>query len=209
MGEVLKLLENLAGIWMVGHILSFVLGVMASFSVWWLSVHYWRPSVRFSPELAEYELRDGNSLFQCAFENDGKRSIVDLEVQVRIGIKSYLGATDWAYHSVRHNASRIPLLSKGKRRRVRVCDTREKIEFVDKPSKSLRDKIENCRSLREILDLGEDGALRVHVFGYDAFSGVRKHFQSKSYRFDDIRKGTFDGLNVVENKKFPAKKGNA
>lgn len=194
---------------MVELLLSFVLGVMASGLVWWLSVHYWRPSVRFSPELAEYELRNGNSFFQCAFENDGKRTIVDLEVQVRIGIKGYLGATGWAYHSVTSNASRIPLLAKGKQRRVRVFDTREKIEFVDKPSKSIRDKIETCRSLREIFKLGEDGALRVHIFGYDSFSGVRKHFQSKSYRIDDIRKGTFDGLNVVENKRFLEKNGNS
>ncbi len=194
---------------MVELLLSFVLGVMASGLVWWLSVHYWRPSVRFSPELAEYELRNGNSFFQCAFENDGKRTIVDLEVQVRIGIKGYLGATGWAHHSVASNASRIPLLAMGKQRRVRVFDTREKIEFVDKPSKSIRDKIETCRSLREILKLGEDGELRVHVFGYDSFSGVRKHFQSESYRIDDIRKGTFDGLNVVENKRFLKKNGNS
>lgn len=182
--------------------ISFVFGALASFVVWWLTTHYWAPSIRFSPELAEYELPDDNSFFQCAFENYGKRSIIDLEIQVRIGIYGHLGANNWAYHLVRSNASRVPMLSKGNKRRVRVFDTREMIEFVDKPSISLRGDIENCQSLREVLQLGTDGALRVHVFGYDSFSGVRKHFQSEPYRLGDIRKGTFDGLNVVENKRF-------
>jgi len=185
---------------------SFILGVLsgiiASLAVWWLLTHCWTPSIKFSAELAEYELPDGNVFFQCAFENDGKRTIVDLEVHVRIGIKGYKGATAWAYHSVRSNASRIPLLAKGKLRRVRLFDSREKIEFVDKPSKSLRNNIERCWSLREILDLGEDGQVSIHVFGYDSLSGTRKHFQSKPYRTTDIRKGTFRGLNVVQNTRF-------
>lgn len=190
---------------MVTILISFFFGFVASFVVWWLTTRYWTPSIRFSPELAEYELPDGNSFFQCAFENCGKRSIIDLEIQVRIGIEGYLDATGWAYHSVRSNASHVPRLSKGKKRRVRVFDTREKIEFVDKPSKSLRDEIEKCRSLREILKLGKDGTLCIHVFGYDSFSSARKHFQSELYRLGDIRKGTFDGLNVVQNRRFLTK----
>lgn len=44
--------------------------------------------------------------------------------------------------------------------------------------------------------------MRIHIFGYDSFSGVRKHFQSKAYSRHDIRKGTFKGLDVVENTRF-------
>jgi len=177
--------------------LSFFLGVLGSFLVWWLSVHYWTPAIKFSHELAEYRLSDGSSFFQCAFENCGKRPIVDVEILVRIGVDKHLGATGWAYHSVRSNASRVPLLACGKRRRVRVFDTRDKIDFVDIPSKSIREQIEQCESLRDVLELGEDAALRVHVFGYDSFSGVRKHFQSEPYRIHDIRIGTFTDLDVV------------
>lgn len=195
----------LSDLFSLSNWLWFILGALASFGVWWLTARYWTPSIRFSPELAEYELSDGDSFFQGAFENCGQRSIIDVEILVRIGIEGHQDATGWAHHIVRTNASRVPLLSSGKKRRVRVFDMRDKIEFVDIPSKSLRAEIEKCSSLRDILKLGEGGSLRIHVFGYDSFSGVRKHFQSEPYRLRDIRKGTFDGLNIVQNKRFHSK----
>lgn len=193
-------METLADIAFV--ILGAVLGVGSSGVFWWVQAHYWVPNIRFSDEIAEYQLKDEQSFFQCAFENVGKRDIIDLEIQVRIGIKGFLGASGWAYHTVSSNASRVPQLAQNKARRVRVFDTREKTVFLDAPSKSLRERIVDCSSLREILQLGDDAAVRVHVFGFDAFNGARKHFKSRQYRVNDIRKGTFNGLNVVQNKRF-------
>jgi hypothetical protein len=184
----------------------FLLGLLASFVVsmivWWLTVHFWRPRISFSEEIAEYELPSQESFFQCAFRNDGKRDVVDLEIYVRVGIEGFLGATGWAYHNWKSNSSRIPLLSEQKIRRVRLFDTREKIEFIDQPSKTLRDRVESCRSLRDVLKLGEDAVVVVHIFGYDRRSNVRAHFQSPQYRLKDIRKGTFRGLDVVGNPRF-------
>lgn len=183
-------------------ILGALLGVGSSGVFWWVQAHYWVPKIKFSKEIAEYVLKDNQSFFQCAFENVGKREIIDLDIQVRIGIKGFLGATGWAYHTVSSNASRVPNLGQNNRRRVRVFDTREAIKFLDAPSKSLREEIEDCQSLREVLQLGQDAAVRVHVFGYDAFSGARKHFKSREFRKNDIRKGTFKELDIVENKRF-------
>ena len=181
---------------------SFFLGVLASLFVWWITTHYLKPNILFSEEVAEYILSNEESFFQCAFQNIGKRDIVDLEIYVRISIFRYKGATGWASHIVKSNASRVPLLSPNKNRRVRIFDSRDQIEFLDVPSKSIRTEIEKCRSLRNILTLGDDATVRVHVFGYDALGGSRKHFQSKEYRRRDIRKGTFNNLNVVENTRF-------
>ena len=179
-----------------------LLGIGSSGTFWWVQSHYWVPKIRFSEEIAEYEIKGDRRFFQCAFENVGKREIIDLDIQVRIGIQGFLGATGWAYHTVSSNASRVPQLAQSKRRRVRVFDTRETIQFLDAPSKSLREEIEKCTSLRDVLQLGQDAAVRVHVFGYDAFSGARKHFKSREYRIDEIRKGTFNGLDVVQNSRF-------
>lgn len=186
-------------------IASFALGLVSSFVIWWLSTHFWIPRIRFSEELAEYELPNGERFFQIAFKNIGRREIIDIEVQVRVGIFGFLGTNEWAYHTVTSNSSRIPLLSKGKRRRVRVYDSREDVEFIDRPSKSLRDEIEKCRSLRDVLQLGTDGTVRVHVLGFDEFGGARKHYCSKPYRLQDIRKGTFKDLDVVQNERFQRK----
>lgn len=182
--------------------LGALLGIGSSGAFWWVQSHYWVPKIKFSEEIAEYVLTDAQSFFQCAFENVGTREIIDLDIQVRFGIKGHLGATGWAYHTVSSNASRVPQLSQGNKRRVRVFDTREETEFLDAPSKSLREEIKGCHSLRDVLRLGQDAEVRVHVFGYDAFSGARKHFKSRAYGKNDIRKGTFKGLNVVKNSRF-------
>lgn len=189
----------------ISLVASFFLGLVSSFVIWWLSTHFWIPNITFSEELAEYELPNGERFFQCAFKNIGRRKIIDLEVQVRVGIFGFLGTNDWAYHTVTSNSSRIPVLSSCRRRRVRVYDSREEVEFIDRPSKSLRKEIEKCRSLRDVLQLGTDGTVRVHVLGFDEFGGARKHYSSKAYRLRDIRKGTYKDLDVVKNERFQRK----
>ncbi len=183
-------------------LLGALAGVFFSYLWWWYQTHKLVPKISFSPEMAEYNLDSKNRLFLCKFQNSGKRDIVDLEVIVRIGIKEYMGASGWAFHTVVSNASRIPRLSQGKMRRVRCHDTRVPVKYIDEPSVSLKSAINNCKDLKCILNLGTDATVRVHVFGFDAFSGSRKEYASPKYRIGDIRKGTFEGLNVVENKRF-------
>lgn len=79
---------------------------------------------------------------------------------------------------------------------------REKIEFIDAPSKSLRDKVQACKTLSDVLSLGKEATVQIHVFGYDSFSGTRRHFESKLYRNGDIRLGRYKGLDVVKNDKI-------
>jgi hypothetical protein len=184
------------------NVLSFLLGFGASYLVWYFLQHWVVPGIKFAEELNKYELPAGRFLYRAAFQNSGTRDIIDVEVIVRIGVKEFMGATDWAYHSIKTNSSRIPVLSPGKRRIVRVFDMREPIEFIDAPSLSLRQKIVKCQTLVDILNLGTDGTVQIHVFGYDSFSGSRRHFESKLYRKGDIRLGRYKGLDVVENDKL-------
>ena len=87
-------METLADIGFV--LFGALLGVGSSGAFWWLQAHYWVPNIKFSEEIAEYVLKSDNSFFLCAFENVGKRQIIDLEIQVRVGIKGCQGATGWA-----------------------------------------------------------------------------------------------------------------
>jgi hypothetical protein len=186
----------------VTNLLSFVLGFAASFLVWWLLQHRWIPKIKFAEELNKYQIPSGPFIYRCAFVNSGKRDIIDVEVIVRIGVYKFMGATGWAYHTIKTNSSRIPVLSPKKRRVVRLFDMREKIEFIDAPSKSLRDKVVACKTLSDVLSLGKDATVQIHVFGYDSFSGTRRHFESKLYRKGDIRLGRYKDLDVVENNKI-------
>lgn len=185
-----------------------ILGIGASYVAWYINFHRIRPHANFSIEIAKRQFGYRTTVYQVAFENAGRRRMVDINIVVRIGIKNYKGAGGWAYHAIKTNASQIPDLSSGEERRrlVRVFDSREKIQFVDVPSRSIRKAMEACTSLEELLALGEDGNVQVHVFGYDEFSGTRRHLPSKKYKIHDIRTGKFSGLDVVqESSKYPVK----
>jgi hypothetical protein len=181
-----------------------IVGIGSSFAFWWYMYHRIVPKVDFSLEIARRELRGGDTFYQAAFENSSKRKIVDIDIMVRIGVKGFKGATGWGFHAIRTNASKIPDLSSidESRRLVRIFDTRDEIQFIDLPSRSIRCGILSCRSLEEILRLGDNATIEIHVFGYDAFSGTRKHFSSKRYDKNDIRRGRFEGLNVVQDSKI-------
>ena len=183
-----------------------ILGIGASYIAWYVNFHKIRPQANFSIEIAKRQFGYKTTVYQVAFENAGRRKMVDINIVVRIGIKNYKGAGGWAYHAIKTNASHVPDLSSGEERRrlVRVFDSREKIQFIDAPSKSIRTAMEACKSLEELLALGEDGNVQIHVFGYDEFSGTRRHLPSKKYKKHDIRTGRFNGLDVVqESSKYP------
>lgn len=190
---------------LIGASLGFGLGLLASYIVWWIIAHLIVPRVEFSNKIAKRQFGQDVTQYQIAFKNAGRRSMVDLEIVVRIGVYKFMGATGWAYHEVGTNARRVPDLKPGQlsRRVVRIFDTRHPISFVDAPSRKIKDELERHRTLEGILGIEEDAAVRVHVFGYDSFSGTRKLFQSKEYRSGDISLGRFDGLVIsAENKKY-------
>jgi hypothetical protein len=188
---------------LIGAGLGFGLGIFASYIAWWVNYHRIKPQANFSIEIAKRKVGEKIVFYQVAFENAGKRKMVDIDIVVRVGIKNFKGAGGWGYHAIRTNASRVPDLSPGEesRRLVRVFDNREELEFVDIPSKSIREVMKSCQSLEELLSLGSDANVQVHVFGFDAFSGTRRHLPSKKYKRADIRTGRFKGLDVVEERK--------
>lgn len=187
---------------MIGILVGFFLGIIASYFAWFVNAHWVIPSVTFSSGICRRQLKNDQCFYQVAFKNTGRRKIVDIDILLRIGVKGYKDAEGWGYHNIRTNASKVPYLSPGKnsRRLVRVFDTRQKIEFVDAPSESIRDGIEKCSTLEGILSLGESAAVQVHVFGYDSFSGTRRHFVSKNYSLEDIKIGRLTDLEITQEK---------
>lgn len=190
---------------LIGAGLGFGLGLLASYTVWWITAHLIVPRVEFSTQIAKRRFGQDVTQYQIAFKNAGRRSMVDLEIVVRIGVYKFMGATGWAYHEIGTNARRVPDLKPGElsRRVVRIFDNRHPISFIDAPSKKIREELERHKTLEGLLGIKEDAAVRVHVFGYDSFSGTRKLFQSKEYRSSDISEGRFDGLVIsADNRRY-------
>ena len=180
------------------HTLSLVLGALGSYVVWWLLNHKWLPTVRFGPEVCRYSVGQDQALYVCAFENSGRRNMIDVEVVTRIGIKKFNNSESWIYFSIKSNASQIPVIEPSRRALVRVFDERQPPVYIDEPPPSLRTKLDSCKNLEEILMLSPAVEIRLHVFGYDSFSGVRHHFASPPYSRKDVRSGRLKGLVVIK-----------
>ncbi|WP_299027980.1 hypothetical protein [uncultured Sulfitobacter sp.] len=180
------------------HALSLLLGAISSYVVWWFLNHKWLPVVRFGEEICRYSVGKEQALYVCAFENSGRRNMVDVEVITRIGIKKFNNSESWIYFSVKSNASQVPVIEPGRRALVRIFDERQPPAYIDEPPPSLRVKLDSCRTLEDIFMLSAAVEIRLHVFGYDSFSGVRHHFESPSYSQNDIRSGRLNGLVVVK-----------
>jgi hypothetical protein len=183
----------------VSHLLSVLLGFATSFFVWWLLNHRWIPEVTFASELAMLEIDAENAIYLSAFENSGRRDVLDVSVLTRIGVRNFNGARGWIFFSIKTNANQIPVLPPHRRALVRVFDERDGLEFVDSPPKGLRLELEKCSSLKDIFNICPQVKLQIHVFGYDRFSGARRHYASPSYSKFNVRKGRYKGLLVVGN----------
>jgi hypothetical protein len=125
---------------------------------------------------------------------------LDVSVLTQIRIKNFNGAGGWIFFSIKTNANQIPALAPSRRALVRVFDKRDGLEFVDPPPFGLRQKLLKCSSLEDILNICPEVKLQLHVFGYDKFSGARRHYVSPSYSKFDVRKGRYKGLLVVGSK---------
>lgn len=200
-------------------VLGFLVGVVTNIFSWWILAHYVVPSIHFSPSISKRPRvsteRDAAPFgYRIKLENRGRRSVIDLELIVRLRINwppDYLPST-WTIFNVPLSESggdtyRIPRIlpvSKGKHVRTTVrLHINDIDEFRDKPfyPEPIRFKAkERALLLEDILSLGPQPTLQVLAFGYDEFSGARKLFVSKLYTMNDIKEGLFrtDGLEVVE-----------
>lgn len=190
---------DLTEIFLQSHFVAFIVGVMSSAAVWYVTSHLIGPKIEFSKFISLDCSPDGAIYNQVVFKNVGRREILDLTVFVRIGVENLKGNQIWAHQNLRSNGSSIPSLKKNEHRRVYVFDERNDIEFLDTPAKPFGDALRSCSKLSDVLILGDDAEITVHVFGYDKLSGTRKHFASKPYRLIDVKKGTFDGIELCND----------
>lgn len=183
----------------VTHVISLSIGILGSYIVWWYINHKWIPSLDFGSEICKYSVGEKQALYVCAFTNTGKRDILDVEVVARIGFRKYAGHGSWIYYSLRTNASQIPIIEPGRRALIRIMDEREEPSYIDQPPPSLKAMLAACKTLDCVFSLAPEVVVRIHVFGYDSFSGVRRHYLSPAYVKKDIRSGKLKGLVVVRD----------
>lgn len=193
---------------MIELLLGIPLGIFASLVAWWILFHAIVPHIHFSKHIAKDKTDETQSgwRYRIKMENAGTRDVVDVELFARLRIRGLKPKfpINWEVLYPKLAYGRIPKLEASRRTgrriavRIRVCD-------IDEFSHNLlpaeiRDKV-CCGTaiLEDLMSLGSDSTLQVFAFGYDAFSGTRKVFESPLYRLTDIRRGVFHrkSLNVI------------
>lgn len=185
-------------------ILGVPLGILASLLAWYVLFHVVKPSIGFYAKISKYQGKENNS-YRVKFINNGKRSIIDLEVFVRTrtkGIGRYKNI--WNIVDLETSVSRLPILVEGGSRIVRIYPERTEKYLEPLWGKDINGKLRNGKlTLEDILRLGDKAQLRIYVFGFDEFSGSRRLFRSKWYELSDIEEKEFSKIAVEKeaNKK--------
>lgn len=188
---------------LINTLVSAVTGVAASYFVWWVSISQFVPRIKFADKIAKTETEENPSgvRYRFKFENAGRRDIIDLEVVVRLRIRGlrvalpenneiiYLSTSSLEYKKV---AILRPVKRNNKRSVLEIkvydCNYFERTIFPDNIQILAK---ERKVTLEDIFAINENVDLQVIMLGYDAFSGVRKYFESKLYTKEDVLLGSF------------------
>lgn len=181
-------------------LLGFVLGLAGSFLYWWVFSHIIVPKVEFSPTILRRPgKRDPNiPRYLIKFWNRGRRKIIDISIVATVSIQTKPQSdSSWsisrlAFHRDGFLDHSIAMLPPGANRLIVVLPSySDRITFDGNFSEDVRNAVLNRNlDLLSLLNDGNDRNLvvrvRVHLFGYDSFSGARKLFSSKFYTAADV-----------------------
>ena len=191
-------------------LIGLFIGIATNLFAWWILFHYIVPEIRFSPLLSKIPNKENNSGYKYRFklQNVGKRSIIDVEIFVKVNIK---GLGDFPTNirivdipiSNKLKAHRIPIIppiSEDFNGKIIQILPNEVDEFKDLSRYPEYIKIkanEGKLLLEDVMSMGTETTLQIMAFGYDEFSGTKRLFISKVYTDRDIIEGKyFHGLEV-------------
>lgn len=188
--------------------LGFILGVLSSSVVWWITTHLIVPRIKFSNDISKLETEHSSTgyHYRVKIENTGRRGIIDLEIFIIYRVKglSIRVPGNWYIVYMEPSSRRIPKLGKGMNRLISFYpenteDFKKSYYPVD-IQKAANDK---TLTLEQLMKIGEKSKIMIVVFGYDELSGSRKVFESKLYKKEDIKFGFFEknGMSVVQKTK--------
>lgn len=174
-------------------ILGFILGLIASYVVWYFVVHRLVPTIVFEPKLYAHHINDktARSEYRIRYRNAGRRDLIDLEFVVKLRVKGLRSEAPsiWRAIYIPVDDARIPLVqphNKNQTRSVRLLVSEIEKKYLEVLSSEIQNDIElGNKGLELLLGLGTFTELEVYAFCYDVFSGSRKLFRN-TYHLSDI-----------------------
>lgn len=191
---------------MLAHIVTFVLGVVASVLVWLFTTKFSQVKIVFPQEIFGDTHFHDNSMYHYNIEvtNVGRRELIDLHMQAKITIggadKRNPGLRNFALLNLDYFCNYPSLPYKGAQDKAgpQICTGRliyainmegayyefAKIFYDEDIRKKAKAK---TLELNDVFNTYPDAAIQFYLFGYDAFTGARKMYKSKYYCKSDIR----------------------
>ena len=191
---------------MLSNLLSFLLGILASAIVWFITSKVSRVKIEFPIELMGDSDPCDESKYHYNIEviNKGKGELIDLHMQAKITIKGAdkknPGLSCFALLNLDYFCHFPSLPYRGAKDKFgsRRCSGRliyainmdgayeefKKIFYTD----SIIEKAKNhTLQLDDIFCAYPNAEIQFYLFGYDSFTGARKMYKSKYYRKTNIR----------------------
>jgi hypothetical protein len=186
-------------------VIGIPIGILCSLAAWWILFYVIVPKIRFSPSISKISTKEGESniLYRVAFQNSGRRGIVDAEIYAKILIWSL--HPEYPYNvylfSVPLGYEKLPKIipQKGGFKHIVILNVTKIDELVSHtfPDECILSNFEkNPNLLEDILSLGQEAYLQIYLFGFDEVSGTRKVFESKQYYVNDVVNGKFSLLSL-------------
>jgi len=185
---------------MLANLIGFIIGALGSFLVWLYLFRFVVPKIQFSERISKI-VRSGEALYRIKFNNHSRRNVIDLSVVVHVNILGLFEdhPNNWKNVNVKLNVPSVPILKTSlKGGMVANMYINRTKEFSSYPFP--KEVIEKYRlrklTLEDLFEIGEKVNVRIHIMGYDEFSGARKMFLSKVYRKSDISILTFEPFSL-------------
>lgn len=191
---------------MSSNLVSFLLGIIASAIVWFITSKVSRVKIEFPRELMGDSDPFDESKYHYNIEviNNGKGELIDLHMQAKITIKGAdrknPGLSCFALLNLDYFCNFPSLQYRGAKDKLgpRRCSGRliyainmdgayEEYKKVFYTEKIIEKAKNHTLQLDDIFLAYPDAVIRFYLFGYDSFTGARKMYKSKYYGKADIR----------------------
>ena len=177
-----------------GLLSGIVSGITTVLILWGWKNYLFIPKVFFGHDICKIDYGTDTNGYAFIFQNTGRRHILDFKVNASLYLP---GILPWDTNISRKFTiptaiNRFILKGNPVSTRFRFEECAELFSCQHIPSTLKLDIQRKKDALEKIFAFCPRAYLIVYIMGYDEQTGIRKVFESKPYRREDIKCGTFD-----------------
>ena len=175
------------------NVMPLIPGAVFSFICWLLVKILFSPRLEISKHISKKETVDGQLAYRIKIRNCGFRRCSEIMVYAKIEVRKLEGQQPFSFDTFFINTSfngYYPVVDRGKSMILHLYNTVQNYDEKYYHPDFIK-KINEATAVEDLLKLSEDTKLILYVIANDDFSGIRKIYVSKEYRYNNIQKRNF------------------